>query len=55
VVYSARNGQDHQQMHQELESAFEWLYTEDDDFRRAIEVQGLLVPGSIERYRCRIS
>jgi predicted nucleic acid-binding protein len=42
VLYSARNGADHLRMHDELTSAFEWLPTEDDDFRRAMEVQGLL-------------
>ncbi|MFC5265681.1 hypothetical protein ACFPJ1_26525 [Kribbella qitaiheensis] len=29
-------------MRYELESGLEWLATEDADFRRAIEVQGLL-------------
>jgi predicted nucleic acid-binding protein len=42
VLYSARNGADHLRMHDELTSAFGWLPTEDDDFRRAMEVQGLL-------------
>lgn len=42
VLYSARNGTNHQQMRSELETGFEWLHTEDVDFRRAVEVQGLL-------------
>jgi predicted nucleic acid-binding protein len=42
MLYSARNGDAHQQMRYELESGLQWLATEDADFRRAIEVQGLL-------------
>ena len=42
MLYSARNADSHQQMRYELESGFERLTTEDDDFRRAVEVQALL-------------
>jgi predicted nucleic acid-binding protein len=42
VLYSARNGSDHRQMRTQLESAFDWLRTEDEDFVRAVEVQGKL-------------
>lgn len=42
MLYSARNAQDHHQMRFELESGFEWLTTEEDDFRRAVEVQSML-------------
>jgi hypothetical protein len=42
MLYSARNGGDHGQMRYELETGLTWLRTEDEDFRRATEIQGLL-------------
>jgi predicted nucleic acid-binding protein len=38
MLYSARNGSEHDQILADLR-AHEWLFTEDEDFRRAIEVQ----------------
>jgi len=49
MLYSARNATDHEQMRFELESAFEWLPTEDTDFRRAAEIQGLLATKAAHR------
>jgi predicted nucleic acid-binding protein len=49
MLYSARNAQDHQQMRFELECGFEWLPTDDQDFRRAAEVQGLLAAKATHR------
>jgi predicted nucleic acid-binding protein len=49
MLYSARNAQDHQQMRFELECGFEWLPTNDQDFRRAAEIQGLLAAKATHR------
>ncbi|TDO44674.1 hypothetical protein EV643_115176 [Kribbella sp. VKM Ac-2527] len=49
MLYSGRNGVDHQQMRFELETAFRRLPTEDTDFRRAAEVQGLLAARATHR------
>lgn len=42
ILFSARNAADHQTMRSELRSGFERLDTEDEDFVRAVEVQGML-------------
>lgn len=38
MLYSARHVADHDRILADLQ-AYEWLYTEDEDFRRAIEIQ----------------
>jgi predicted nucleic acid-binding protein len=49
VLYSARNLDEHLQMRVESNAAYEWLHTEDEDFRRAIEVQSALAESGRHR------
>jgi predicted nucleic acid-binding protein len=49
MQYSARNGSEHDQILADL-PAHEWLLTEDEDFRRAIEVQRELIAVGLSRW-----
>lgn len=42
LFFSARDGQDYQRIRADLDALYEWLPTEDTDFRRAADVQELL-------------
>jgi predicted nucleic acid-binding protein len=42
VLYSARSAEEYRQVAGNRRGAYEWLPTEDEDFRRALEVQGEL-------------
>jgi predicted nucleic acid-binding protein len=42
VLYSARNVDEHDRMRAESNTVYEWLHTDDADFRRAIGVQSTL-------------
>ena len=42
VLYSARTAADHKKMRSEFRAAYEWLWTDDKDFHRAIEIHAKL-------------
>lgn len=49
LLYSARSAADFAQLAAELNSAYEWLHTDDEDYRRATEVYAELVDAGQHR------
>jgi predicted nucleic acid-binding protein len=49
LLYSARSPADHLRIARDVDAAFEWLSTEDQDLRRACEVSSLLAETSRHR------
>ncbi|MGH9209748.1 MAG: PIN domain nuclease [Acidimicrobiales bacterium] len=49
LLYSAQSPADHVRIARDVDAAFEWLPTEDQDFHRACEVSGVLAATSRHR------